>query len=198
MACVRAPLIGVTGKKRSGKDTFAEALVRERGFTRVAFADPLRDSIYETNPLLTLETYLPGDARPYRNIRLADYVDTFGWHDAKDNPEVRRLLQAHGVAMRKHADPDVWVNAAMRTARPILEGGGGVVITDVRFPNEAARIKTRWGLLVRVTRADLPDPPDQHISETALDDWNVDIEVENNGTITELQARALQLVDGLR
>ena len=197
MALTRGALIGVTGKKRAGKDTFAEALIEDRGFTRVAFADPLRESLYALNPFLPPGTVSPGQLAPYTPIRLRDYVDGLGWHDAKDHPEVRRLLQEHGLAMRNHAHPDVWVDAAMRKARPILEGGGGVVITDVRFPNEAARIKTRWGLLVRVTRPNLPDPPDPHISEVALDDWTVDIEVLNNGTVTDLKSYALRLVDNL-
>lgn len=33
-----APLIGLIGRKRSGKDAFAAALVEHRGYARVAFA----------------------------------------------------------------------------------------------------------------------------------------------------------------
>ena len=35
-----APLIGLTGYARSGKDTFAARLVERHGFTRASFADP--------------------------------------------------------------------------------------------------------------------------------------------------------------
>lgn len=37
-------VIAISGYKRSGKDTIAEHLVNQYGFTRVSFADPLKDS----------------------------------------------------------------------------------------------------------------------------------------------------------
>lgn len=38
-------VIAISGWKRSGKDTIAEQLIKEHGFKRVAFADPLKDSV---------------------------------------------------------------------------------------------------------------------------------------------------------
>lgn len=38
-------IYAVSGYKRSGKDTTAEHLVKQYGFQRVAFADPLKDSV---------------------------------------------------------------------------------------------------------------------------------------------------------
>jgi hypothetical protein len=196
MPVIRGQLVGVTGKKRAGKDTFAEVLLIHRGYTRVAFADPLRDSILETNPLLPAGTFLPGEFAPYRHIRLAEYVAKLGWHLAKDNPEVRRLLQAHGVSMRNNVYDGVWVEAGLRKAAPILEKGGGVVITDVRFPNEAEAVKANGGVLVRINREGV-DTTDRHISEVALDDWPMDVEILNNGTVTDLHEAAFRVVDSL-
>ena len=39
-------LIGLYGPPRSGKDTVAQFLVEEDGFTRLSFADALRDIAY--------------------------------------------------------------------------------------------------------------------------------------------------------
>ena len=36
-------LIGLSGKKGSGKDTVAEFLIKHHNFTRIAFADPIKD-----------------------------------------------------------------------------------------------------------------------------------------------------------
>lgn len=38
-------VIAISGWKRSGKDTIAGQLIQEHGFKRVAFADPLKDSV---------------------------------------------------------------------------------------------------------------------------------------------------------
>jgi hypothetical protein len=38
-------VIAISGWKRSGKDTIAAQLIEKYGFTRVAFADPLKDSV---------------------------------------------------------------------------------------------------------------------------------------------------------
>ncbi len=43
-------LIGISGRKRSGKDTLASRLISEHGFTRVAFADPLKATMPALGP----------------------------------------------------------------------------------------------------------------------------------------------------
>lgn len=40
-------VIAISGWKRSGKDSAADYLVKNHGFTRVSFADPLKDSVAE-------------------------------------------------------------------------------------------------------------------------------------------------------
>lgn len=40
-------VIAISGWKRSGKDTAAEHLIKEYGFKRIAFADPLKDRVAE-------------------------------------------------------------------------------------------------------------------------------------------------------
>lgn len=211
-----APLIGLLGRKRSGKDTFAAELVAEYGFVRVAFADPLRRVMIDLDPLVVIEAAEVGPLRPELDLplgrpstlRLAALVDAVGWERAKDVREVRRLLQSHGVAIRAHVDPDAWVEAAQRVVNDIRgpwELGGTyhdgtpgptdwhpgypVVVTDVRFLNEARAIRAAGGTLVRITRPG-QDASDLHVSETELDDFAVDVEIDNSGTIEDLQAQA--------
>ena len=47
-----AILIGLTGRKRSGKDTVA-GFLREEGFDRVAFGDPIKEILADMDPLLS-------------------------------------------------------------------------------------------------------------------------------------------------
>ena len=170
-----APLIGLVGRKRSGKDTVARRLVEAHAFTRFAFADLLREAALTLNPIV-----LPMDTA-WASYRLAEVVRADGWEAAKDLPEVRRTLQNYGMAIRE-IDPDFWV-------RPVLGAlaahAGPAVIADVRFPNEAEAIRAAGGTLVRIIRPGL-DESDAHISETALANYPVARVLVNNSTIEHM------------
>src|SRR5690606_2925967 len=77
-------------------------------------------------------------------LRLTQVVGNLGWERAKDVPEVRRTLQRLGVAIRE-LDTGFWLHAAARTIEAALGGGRPVVVTDVRFPNEAEYIRRKGG-----------------------------------------------------
>jgi hypothetical protein len=173
------PLIGLIGYARTGKDTFAAELVAAYGYRRVAFADPLRAAAYALNPIVRSHWDGP--------IRLAEVVDEIGWERAKDEyPEVRRTLQHIGQGMRDTVDEDLWLNVAMDK----VDGyGGPVVITDVRYRNEADAIRDRGGVLVRVIRPGAR-PANAHESETALDRMDTDEVVRNVAGLEELREKA--------
>lgn len=175
-------IVGVIGKKRSGKDSFASTLIEERGFQRFAFADPLKESVLSVNPLIYGESYVS------REERVSDVVESLGWEGAKEIPEVRRLLQEYGLAIRE-IQPDFWIRATMERVLDHATLSGPVVVTDVRFPNEAEEIRRAKGTLVRITRPGLKSD-DSHISETALDDYDPDHVVVNSGTLEDLAAMA--------
>ena len=182
---MKPPLIGVMGKKRSGKDTFASFLVDGYGYKRVAFADPLKEALLKVDPIIAER--VPGvDYGP--EIRLSREVERIGWEEAKEIPEVRRLLQSYGVTIRSY-QPDFWLNLALAQAHVEWLQGNPVVITDVRFPNEADAIKKAGGLLVRVVRPGLASD-DTHESETALDDYIHDLLIPNDRDLNWLKKLA--------
>lgn len=189
------PLVGLLGKKRAGKDSFAAELVDWHGFRRVAFADPLKATMLDLNPWLE-PTPMPGNFAPQRPIRLRLYVETLGWEYAKENPEVRRLLQVHGESIRRHTDPTLWVRTGLVKAEEIRAEGEPVAITDVRYPNEAEAIRAAGGALVRVVRPGLVSE-DEHVSETALDDFPTDYTVTNDGTLDDLRHQARAVYESL-
>lgn len=76
------PLVGLCGYAQSGKDTFANALLGTGQWTRVAFADPLKDVALSV-----------------------------GWDGQKDDGG-RKFLQDLGVGVRKHLFTDLWVQKA--------------------------------------------------------------------------------------
>ena len=136
-------IIGLSGYAQSGKDTTAELLCLNYKYKRQAFADPMRHALMIINPKLDSIT------------RLSEYVDDYGWDTAKQNPEVRRLLQVIGTDFgRKMLGENIWVKMLMDK----LNYEDRVVISDVRFPT----CQKPWRLCL-VGRArtglDLPHKP---------------------------------------
>lgn len=181
-------IIGLSGYAQVGKDTVGAMLVEHHGYTRLSFAQTLKDVLLDVNPRVGMfrpledwrngyDAHLPA-AHPGRCETAP--ASSFDWEYAKKEPEVRRLLQALGVACRNRIGPDVWVDAVMRqydelqsTPNPDMPGFSQivpVVITDVRFPNEAEAIIARGGQVWRIERPG-HGPVNGHESETALDRW---------------------------
>lgn len=170
-------IVGLSGYAQSGKDSTGKVLVEEHGFTRIAFADALKGVLYDLSPPLDIVgksgTWITGSD-------FQGAVDAWGWEYVKANSKARVWLQRLGVACRDHLGPDVWVGAAFRkmdAVAPLLAPEyRRFVVTDVRFPNEYAAIKDRGGQMWRVQR-DSHNPPNQHVSETALDGHTFDLTI---------------------
>jgi hypothetical protein len=192
---VSATLVGLTGKKRAGKDTVAARLVERHGFARVAFADPLKEAALGLDPLVRIEVDEVGPLaqvvgsqvfQPHGYYRLSSVVAAAGWEAAKEVREVRRTLQRYGVAIRD-LSPEFWVAQGLAKAEALLDQGTSVVITDVRFPNELDAIGGAGGFHVHVDRPGV-DTSDPHPSETALEPFydDADVEVLNHGSLGDL------------
>jgi cytidylate kinase len=167
-------IIGLSGYAGSGKDEVAKILLKEYGFKRIAFADKVREILYELDPVVMVDVH-------YKDITVKDLVNDEGWDDAKKNKEVRSLLQRLGVAVRNNLGLDAWVEAALNN----ISLDENVVVTDVRFINEASKIKEMGGVVWRVKRPDV-EAINNHISETELDGYKVDQIFYNNGSLEDL------------
>lgn len=155
-------IIGLSGKKRHGKD-FACDFLKTKGWEdsvdvcRMAFADALKKEVADAVGL------------PVKFI--------------EENKDVfRRILQDWGTQVRRQFfGNDYW----LRRADEALLGlrSQVVVIPDVRFVNEADWVKARGGVVVRIKRvANLPPAEDAHQSETDLDNYEFDYSLLNNMT----------------
>ena len=102
---------------------------------------------------------------------------------------MRRLLQDVGVSARHHLGEDVWINAALSTPTE----SDGLVITDVRFINEANAIKARGGEIWRVMRPGVT-AVNSHISETEMDGYGCDQLVDNSGDFKDLSIEIASLI----
>lgn len=168
-------IIGLSGYAQTGKDTIANHLINKYGFTRVAFADPIREAVYKLNPNINIADM--------RGVPLATAVDRLGWEMVKvESSDARWLLQRMGTEVgREIFGENFWVDQAMKKA---LEHEN-VVITDVRYPNELQAILEHSGTVWRVIKGDT-GAVNRHASETALDDYDFEYIIFNNDTIESL------------
>jgi dephospho-CoA kinase len=173
-------IIGLSGYAQVGKDTVAQILVENHGYTRLAFADIIKNACYILDPIINLE-----------GMRLAHAVDKFGWDSVKELPEVRRLLQAMGSEVgRELIDPQIWVELTMHNVSPKDK----IVISDVRFRNEAEEIKWKQGQIWRISRIERDSPINLHRSETDMDSWDFDHYLANNGTLDDLRKEVKAII----
>lgn len=192
-------IIGLSGYARSGKDEAAKVLVEEYGFTRIAFADKLRDFLYALNPVVRVEPVIDPrylDPVGYEISRVKNVIDQYGWDGYKETiyvDEIRPLLQRLGTeAGRGVLGPNIWIDSALNN----LDPEGKYVVTDCRFPNEAEAIRHRHGQIFRVNRAGV-GPANDHPSEISLDTWSFDAVITNNGSLEEYREKVREIAKWL-
>jgi hypothetical protein len=172
-------LIGVHGKARSGKDTFARALNKTEAFHRMAFADPLKSAVAGLFNI-PLEVAFSEDkdqeVKPW-GLTLRDILQRFGTE-----------------AMRDVFGQDFWINRWLAEYLELQDHN--VVVTDVRFANEAALIRSMGGTVVHMQRdgAGLAGPLSGHLSEQTLPYEPGDVIVLNNGTVDNLTSKARNIL----
>lgn len=182
-------LIGLSGYARAGKDTAARVLTEYFGFTRVSFADKLKAVISDLDPVLFVDQDAPpltdrwGHVMNFKSAALSTFLAwgaTEEW--LKEHTTYRRVAQRMGQSVRERLGEDTWVDAALAG----VEYSDRIVITDVRYPNEADAIVAAGGEIWRIERG---APANAHISETALDGYRFDRVINNHGSVLEFDRK---------
>jgi hypothetical protein len=201
-------LIGLTGAPFAGKDTTAHILAAA-GFISIAFADALRAELAHAwnvdQRLFTARAAKeePTDALAIQLCSDAGFLRLAaeqGW-DAAAPRSPRWALQRWATEYRRGQRQDYWTMRAEHWIHAQrLAGHKQIVITDVRFPDEAAMLSRLGGWLVRVHRpsTDAPMASDtrQHASE-AHTQLKADAEIHNDGDLEHLTAEAVRALRGL-
>jgi hypothetical protein len=177
-------LVGLVGEKQSGKSTVARMLVDE-GWLEYAFATPLKDIC---GILGAPSSSLHGSADDKE--RIIPHLGVSG----------RQLMQSVGTELFRVTLPRVlpsllprhlWVHLMRQQLEKHQATDARIVVSDVRFDDEAQLILDMGGTLIRIVR-----PPagghrneDPHQSESGLHHVQVHEVVENTGTVVQLQQR---------
>ena len=154
-------LIGLTGRAGCGKDTIADFMVDTMGFIKVAFADPIRDGIKA----------MLGITQDDISNR-ANKEATIEWLGCSPRHAMQTLGTDWG---REMIHPDVWLRITARRVQKLMalpdsHHVAGVVISDVRFENEADWVRSAGGSVWHIKRdqSGLTGTAARHASEQEI------------------------------
>lgn len=182
-------IIALCGLKHSGKDTVAAYLVKNHGYERRAFADPVKKSIAglfdipfalvdklknDPNCIVSVD-----DGKQHHDMTFRQFIQRFATEAHRDLPEM---------------GDDFWVDLTL-PVQGFYEGRS-LVVTDLRFKSEARRIKQLDGMIVEVHREGI-DNQDPHRSEQEFRYLEVDYTIYNNGSIDDLYVGAELMLENI-
>lgn len=189
-------IIGLTGPADSGKSTAGSMIQAMLGDAChvMAFADPLKRFCKEVFDFG--DDQLHGALKEVSDVR---YPRFRGTRTTYLTP--REAMQTLGSDWGRKCYENVWAELGMRTAKRC--GKHVVVLTDVRFINEAAAILGEGGAVVGIYRdvPALPGVSSEHDSEREMgtDHFQALIthRIDNAGTLADLSTAVRTLLDDL-
>ncbi len=153
-------IIGICGHKFNGKDTIADYLVKNYGFTKLSFGDNLKFAMrhifgFDDEQLWGTKKEI---IDPFWNVSPREMMQYFG-------TECCRIKLGSDY---KNIGNNLWVMSLQKNLNNLIEKNiTKIVIPDVRFENELSVINHYNGLLLRVIRPSII-PCDTHLSENSL------------------------------
>lgn len=194
-------LIGIYGRKRSGKNTLANAIAQQvPGTSILSFAAPLKELCMKVFGLT--EEQVDGEEKEQgweSPLFLDDWIPFVEQETGlklgrqfRTAFSPRQVLQYLGTDYIRDAQEDFW----LRTAEFALDDlGGHAVFSDVRFSNEAEFIRSRGGIVLETVRLGL-EHLDPHPSENdeVVADFTLKVK---SGEADALYRRAALLLKGV-
>lgn len=184
-------IIGLCGRKGSGKDTAAKVLIEKYGYKLRKFAEPLKNMLNillenQGVPLFMRERMIEGDLKEVASGYLAGQTPRFA-------------MQTLGTEWGRDLMGKTFWTQAFVNSMDLEDEVSRYVCTDMRFPNECQLITDLGGLTARITRPSSRNGLfEDHPSEKLIDDLPVLCEIANVGNIEELHLKIIELVTAPR
>lgn len=182
-----AKKIAITGKARSGKTELSHYAWMLYGFKEFDFSAVLKDEFHRLFP------HIPR------------------------NPKPRAYYQKFGQWLRE-IDPDIWVKMTMAKVHEYcfedalnkVNHKSKVLVNGVRQPNEYQRLKDEGFIIIRVNASDdlrigrarstgdvFTEADLSHETESHIDTFEVDYEINNNGELIQLYDQFDVIIRGI-
>ena len=204
-------IIGLTGPAGSGKDTVADLLVTHAGFHKMAFADALRAEVCDAFNIHPVQlAWRETKEHPMSCLALAKCADqvfidsivemhwaTHTLIDPNAPRSPRQIMQWWGTDYRRKQQPEYWISQAAKRLHGLLQSHHTqrIVITDLRFDNEADMITRHGGTIWQITRPGCGVAPGAHVSETTGEAFAPSAVLHNTHDIAHLQRVVLHALD---
>lgn len=199
-------LVGMVGKKGSGKDTVAGMLLVQHGFVARAFAEQLKSICFDLFRLSESQLYgslaYKEEIDPRWGMSAREIMQKIGTEVGRQGKfDVFEPVMSAGIVEsefnRRGLVPceTLWVDDIVRTIRERRKAARGQVVTDCRFQNEADAIKRERGVVVRVIRPGLATGHrEEHASEMEQEAIIADYEIMNDGSLEQLREKVDKMV----
>jgi hypothetical protein len=193
-------IIGITGKKRHGKDTMANFLEGRFGAEVFHFADKLKKLTTDLYNLPSSFLKPDFDKNTFTNVPWKRFPKLMGHRHPETFVTFRELLQIMGTDILRSYDDDVLINGLLDsdTFRTTIDRSPMVVICDVRFDNEAKRIREMGGVIIQVIRPNFSEGEDNHSSEQGVSPEYLDWKMLNDQSISDLEDNTEDLIRTIR
>lgn len=167
-------LIGLSGKKQSGKSTAALHLDEQHSFCIHAIATPFKIMLQVLGiPFEALE-----DAKlKEQTLRELDILPI--------DISPRTIMQSAGDWGRKTIHPQLWSMSVEMRIRESAKRHERQLVTDIRTEDEAKLIRNMGGIVAHIDRPGLTNN-DQHLTEQGIKYRQGDIKISNDKGINEL------------
>lgn len=201
-------IIGLTGPAGCGKDTVADLLCTHAGAHKLAFADALRAEIVEAfciehvyltrretkeHPISALALRRCLDTAFTGRMLIQHQLFNEGQLDLDAPRSPRQIMQWWGTEYRRAATPGYWVSKAARHIHWLHKALGArlVVITDVRFEDEAHLVRNLGGQIWQIKRPGYEVATGAHVSEVTGDAFKPNLVINNCHDMRHLQQLVL-------
>jgi len=204
---MRANLICISGKARSGKDTLADFLIeslsnRNKDAIKIAYADNLKKKLMVEFNLSWEQVYgnlkEEVDKRFRKKLNKKDnYEDGKVWEEKDLYWTPREIMQFIGTDCYREVDDNFWVNSLFKNLEEVSNYYDYIIIPDCRFKSEIEPVVRDGGHHIHIYRKELDEITNpSHSSENLIvDNDTVDFFINNDGTLDDLKNTAEDIID---
>jgi hypothetical protein len=192
-------VIGVSGTKRSGKNTFAEyvkqhleeqgksvkvgswaELLKKSAYESLGFASNLENSIYE----------LWADA--FKQGHKIEIINSIG--ETIHSISGREFLQRYGTEGHREVFGDnFWIDQLWEAND--FSGLDVFIIADCRYDNEAENVLNKNGVIIKIDNPHTEKNRDSHASEQGISEHLITYNIANDSDLEGFKKKSIELIE---